>query len=212
MRLSVDISPSIARAMRQDTRDMKDAVTRAMRSSGADVKRRWRADIAANLSRRLAGAARVETYPKGASSASAAMLAYTKSPELFYAHETGATIRSSEGFYLAIPLPAAGKGKRGRRITPAEFEARRGVRLRFVYRRPYSFLYAEGRLSGGKRSAGQFRVSRSKTGRGLTSIPVFVLVPRVKLRKRLNLGATFEAVADDFPSRLVAQWVLRKVR
>ena len=51
------------------------------------------------------------------------------------AHDTRPLIRSKNGFWLTIPLPAAGKSLRGGRITPGEWERRRGLRLRFVYTR-----------------------------------------------------------------------------
>ena len=54
---------------------------------------------------------------------------------IFGAHDTGPLIRSKDGCRLAIPLPAAGKSLRGGRITPGEWERRRGLRLRFIYRR-----------------------------------------------------------------------------
>ena len=85
------------------------------------------------------------------------------------AHDTCPLIRSKDGFRLAIPLPAAGKSTRGVRITPAEWERRRGLRLRFVYRRAGpSLLVAEGRLN----TKGQAVVSRSKTGRGKVTAPI----------------------------------------
>ena len=67
------------------------------------------------------------------------------------------------GFWLAIPLPAAGKSLRGGRITPGEWERRRGLRLRFVYRRMGPSLLVGERWLNTK---GQAVVLRSKTGRG----------------------------------------------
>lgn len=90
------------------------------------------------------------------------------------AHDTGPQIRSKDGFWLAIPLPAAGKSLRGGRITPGEWERRRGLRLRFGYRRKGpSLLVAEGRLN----TKGQAVASRSKTGRGKATAPIFLLEP-----------------------------------
>ena len=43
---------------------------------------------------------------------------------------------------------------------------------------------AEGRLN----TKGQAVVSRSKTGRGKVTAPIFLLVPQVKLPKRLDLA------------------------
>ena len=108
------------------------------------------------------------------------------------------------GFLLAIPLPAAGKSLRGGRITPGEWERRRGLRLRFVYRRTDpSLLVAEGRLN----KKGRAVASRSKTGRGLTTVPIFLLVPHVKLRKRLDLARDAERAVDGVPKLIVANWV-----
>ena len=68
--------------------------------------------------------------PKSGESLDAAALVWSKAPVIVGAHDTGPLIRSKEGFWLAIPLPAAGKSLRGGRITPGEWERRRGLRLR----------------------------------------------------------------------------------
>jgi glucose-1-phosphate thymidylyltransferase len=49
--------------------------------------------------------------------------------------------------------------------------------------------------------------SRSKTGRGQVSAPIFLLVPRVKLRKRLDLARDAEKVAGSVPGLIVEKWV-----
>jgi hypothetical protein len=77
------------------------------------------------------------------------------------------------------------------------------LRLRFVYRRRGpSLLVAEGRLN----SKGRAVASRSKTGRGLTTVPIFFLVPQVRLRKRLDLSRDAERAIDGVPGRIVAGW------
>jgi hypothetical protein len=48
--------------------------------------------------------------------------------------------------------------------------------------------------------------SRSKTGRGLASVPIFLLVPQVRLRKRLDLARDAERARDGVPGRIVAGW------
>jgi hypothetical protein len=124
------------------------------------------------------------------------------------AHDTGPLIWSRNGFWLAIPTPAAGKSTRGGRITPGEWERRTGLRLGFIYRRRGpSLLVAEGRLN----SKGRAVASRSKTGRGLTTVPIFLLVPQVKLRKRLDLARDAERAIDGMPGRIVAGWVELKM-
>ena len=52
--------------------------------------------------------------------------------------------------------------------------------------------------------------SRSKTGRGLTTVPIFLLVPQVKLPKRLDLARDAERAIDGVPGRIVAGWVSKQ--
>jgi hypothetical protein len=49
--------------------------------------------------------------------------------------------------------------------------------------------------------------SKSKTGRGVATVPIFLLVPQVKLRKRLDLAREAERAIDGVPGRIVAGWV-----
>jgi hypothetical protein len=134
----------------------------------------------------------------------AAALVRSKAPVIVGAHDTGPLIRSKSGFWLAIPLHAAGPGRRGGRITPGEWERRRGLRLRFVYRwTGPNLLVAEGRLN----TKGQALVSRSKTRREKVSAPIFLLVPLVKLPKQLDLARDAERDVDGVHGLIVANWV-----
>ena len=123
-------------------------------------------------------------------------------------HDLRPLIRSRNGFWLAIPTAAAGKSARGGRITPGEWERRSGLRLRFVYRRNGpSLLVAEGRLN----ARGRAVASRSKTGRGVTTVPIFLLVPQVQLRKRLDLARDARVAQERIPGAIVANWVDGKI-
>ena len=62
---------------------------------------------------------------------------------------------------------------------------------------------AEGRLN----TKGQAVVSRSKTGRGKITAPIFLLVPQVKLPKRLDLAQDADRAFDRLPGLIVANWV-----
>ncbi|MET4129950.1 DUF6441 family protein [Roseovarius sp. MBR-6] len=208
MKLKLDITPDLVAAMAAEVKAGEKAVTAAMREAGTGLKTAWRGQITgAGLGRRLANSIRSQTFPKAGESLNAAALVWTKAPVIIGAHDTGPLIRSKDGFWLAIPTPAAGKSSRGGRITPGEWERRTGLRLRFVFRRRGpSLLVAEGRLN----TKGRAVASRSKTGRGLTTVPIFLLVPQVKLRKRLDLARDAERVVDGVPGRIVAKWVERK--
>ena len=208
MKLKLDIDPDLVAMMAAEIRAGEKAVSAAMREAGTGLKSDWRAQITgAGLGRRLANSIRLATYPKAGNSLNAAALVWSKAPVIIGAHDTGPLIRSKDGFWLAIPTPAAGKSTKGGRITPGEWERRTGLRLRFVYRRRGpSLLVAEGRLN----SKGRAVASRSKTGRGLATVPIFLLVPQVKLRKPLDLARDAERAVDGVPGLIVANWVNEK--
>ena len=66
---------------------------------------------------------------------------------------------------------------------------------------------AEGRLN----SRGLGVASRSKTGRGKATVPIFLLVPQVKLAKRLDLARDADRALDSMPGLIVAKWVSERV-
>ena len=206
MKLKLDITPDLVAAMAAEVNAGEKAVTAAMREAGNGLKTSWRGQITgAGLGRRLANSIRNQTFPRAGESLDAAALVWSKAPVIVGAHDTGPLIRSKDGFYLAIPTEAAGRGLRGRRITPGEWERRRGLRLRFVYRRTGPSLLVAGRARINKR--GQAVASRSKTGRNQVSAPVFLLVPQVKLPKRLDLDRDADRALDSVPGLIVVNWV-----
>ena len=205
MRIRIDGLPDFAGLMAAEVAAGERAVTVALREAGSGLKAAWRGQITgAGLGSRLASSIRLASFPKSGDSMNAAALVWSNAPVIVGAHDTGPLIRSKDGFWLAIPTPAAGKSAQGGRITPGEWEHRTGLRLRFIYRRRgASLLVGEGRLN----SKGRAVASRSKTGRGLTTVPIFLLVPLVKLPKRLDLARDAERAVDSVPGRIVANWV-----
>ena len=173
------------------------------------MKQAWRQQFTGvGLGQRLPRTIRSRTYPKGKNSIDAAAFVWSNAPEIISAHDKGVLIRSKHGFYLAIPTEAAGKGRGGARLSPGEWERRRGMRLRFIYRRTGpSLLVADGRLN----SRGLGVASRAKSGRGRATVPIFILVPQVKLRKRLDLARDAERVAGSVPGSIVEKWAENKV-
>ena len=204
MKLKLTIDPDIVAMMHAEIAAGEKAVTSAMREAGAGLKSAWRGQITgAGLGTRLGNSIRLATYPKGSESLNAAALVWSNAPVIVGAHDTGPLIRSRQGFWLAIPTPAAGKSTRGGRITPGEWERRTGLRLRFIYRRRGpSLLVAEGRLN----TKGRAVASRSKTGRGVVTAPIFLLVPQVKLPKRLDLARDAQRVAGGIAGAVVTSW------
>jgi len=209
MKLKLDITPDLVAMMAAEIKASERAVSQAVSEAGNSVKSSWRAQITgAGLGQRLANTIRSEQFPKGRPSLSAAAVVWSKAPVIIGAHEKGPLIRSRNGFWLAIPTPAAGKSARGGRITPGEWERRSGLRLRFVYRRTGpSLLVAEGRLN----ARGRAVASRSRTGRGVTTVPIFLLVPQVQLRQRLDLARDAARAQEAIPGAIVANWVEGKI-
>jgi len=205
MKIDVKIAGDIVALMRAEVAAGQKAVSTTMAQAGASLKSAWRVQITgAGLGQRLANTIRSQTWPKGRNSLDAAALVWSNAPVIIGAHDAGPLIRSASGFWLAIPLPAAGKSTKGGRITPGEWERRTGLRLRFIYRRRGpSLLVAEGRLN----SKGRAVASKSKTGRGLTTAPIFLLVRQVKLPKRIDLAKDAERAAAAIPGSIVANWV-----
>ena len=66
---------------------------------------------------------------------------------------------------------------------------------------------AETRLN----SKGRAVVSKSKTGRGLATVPIFILVPQVKLLKRLSLEVPASEAEARLPGMIVASWKERTI-
>jgi hypothetical protein len=206
MKLTVDFSPDLVALLEQEIKAGERAVTAAMKVAGAELKQDWREQITrAGLGHRLPRTIRNRTYPTSGDSINAAAFIWSNAPEILNAHDSGALIRSKSGFWLAIPTEAAGKGRGGARLTPAQWERRRGMRLRFIYRRtgPSLLVAEKARIN----TRGLAVASRSKTGRGQVSAPIFLLVPQVKLRKRLDLMRDAERVAGQVPGLIISSWM-----
>ena len=210
MKIDLSVSPDIAAMMQAEVLVGENAVTAAMRQAGSNLKADWRGQITGTgLGQRLARSIRNKTYPERGESLNAAAFIWSKAPKIIHAHDKGVLIRSKNGFYLAIPTEAAGKGRGGARLTPGEWERRRGMRLRFIYRRngPSLLVAEKARIN----TRGAAVASRSKTGRGQVSAPIFLLVPQVKLRKRLDLARDAEKVAGNVPGLIVEKWEEREL-
>ena len=206
MKLNVSFNPDLVALMRAEVAAGQIAVSTTMTQAGADLKSAWRAQITgAGLGQRLANTIRSQTYPQGRNSLDAAALVWSNAPVIIGAHDTGPLIRSGSGFWLAIPLPAAGRALGGKRITPGMWEQKTGLRLRFVYRsRGPSLLVADAvRLN----TRGQAAISKSKTGKGQVTAPIFLLVQQVKLPKRLDLARDAERAQAAIPGSIVRNWV-----
>lgn len=208
MKLSLDVDGDIEQILTDEVMLGKIAVSSAMAQAGSELKQIWRGQVQqAGLGNRLANSIRSNVYPTARPSLNAAALVHTNADEIILSHETGPLIRSTNGFWLAVPLPSAGKSARGGRISPAEWETKTGRRLRFVYRAGRSALLVDdGTVNAGARTMGRDGFSRKARGFKNRTVPIFVLVPQVKLQKRLNLMAAADAYAGTVPGRIAGGW------
>lgn len=210
MRINVDVLGDIVADMRREVEAGERAVQRSIRTAGKGLQRDWRAQIeGAGLGSRLARTVRVEIYPKDQNSMNAAGLVWTRAPQIVDAFDKGALIRSKRGFYLAIPTAAAGsRGIGNTRITPESWEQRTGIKLRFVYRRRASLLVADDARLNTRSLATRNRrkVRKDGTRSGSMTIPIFILVPQVRIQKRLDLVRDANAWVGRLPQMITGNW------
>ena len=205
MKLLATIEGDIRSMMKAELGAAERAVTAGVAEAASGLQTAWRGQITgAALGAGLANSVRKKLYPTTGVSIRAAAVIYSNASKVVDAFDRGALIRAKNGLWLAIPTAAAGrKGVGNQRITPGGWEQRTGQRLRFIYRRGQpSLLVAETRLN----SKGRAVVSKSKTGRGLATVPIFILVPQVKLPKRLSLEGPAREAETRLPGLIVANW------
>lgn len=182
---------------------------------------------------RLPQAWRMKVYPEAGSSLDPAGWVYVRGPRagvqsvgasaalLIDAFERGVSIVARRGAWLAIPTDAAGKraptdgaartgrGSQQARITPAGFERRSGLKLRFVPVSPGKALLV---VDSAKRDRlaravpyGKGRGSKLYGPAGKT-IVVFTLVRQVRLPKRLDFTGPEQRAGQRWDDLLTKHW------
>ncbi|WP_422074098.1 DUF6441 family protein [Tranquillimonas rosea] len=211
MKLQVGISGDLRDVMEREVLSSERAVTSGIRAAGRGLKADWRQQVrGAGLGTRLGKSIQARNYPGSGASIGATSLVFTKAPDIVDAFNLGATIRSKDGFWLAIPTEAAVKGRGGKRTTPLDFERRTGLPLRFVYRpgRPGLLVVDQARVN--KRGSAARKGGRRRKGDGILTgeqtIVAFILVPQVKLRKRLDLDRDKRRWEGRLPELIVSKW------
>jgi len=211
MRFEAAITGNLQKFMAQQQAAAEAAVTAGVAEITGRIKDELRGQVTgAGLGNRLAKSWQSQLYPKGKKSIDAAGWIFSKAPKLIRAFNEGALIKSKDGFFLAIPTEAAPRrGVGGKRISPSNFPEHSLGRLRFVYRPgKISLLVVDGLRAGtGKR--GGFRKASAtalKSGRGLTTVVMFLLVPQVKLKKRLDYKAVVNHWAPQLPQTILQHW------
>ena len=200
--------PDLGKALAETEKDIERAVTSGMRDAADGLKQDLREDVVeAGLGERLSRTWRGKTFPEVGESAEAAAYVWSRAPKIVDAFDRGVVIRSARGLFLAIPTAAAGKSGRSavgsrEKITPEGWQRRTGLKLRFVYRRgrPSLLVADDARIT----TRGLAARNRRKTGQA--SVIVFILVPQVALKKRLDVESAAKRQAARVPSLIARHW------
>ena len=232
MRLTAIVG-DLRNALAEEVRAGERAGSRAVREETDALKRELRQQVTGSLggkARGIANAWRSQVFPRTGVSMRAAGLVWSKTPLVIDAFERGALIRpKGGGRFLAIPtgFNAArgwrGRGDKGLRVTPAQMVASGQGFMRpfrsgrgFVWCLPLRQGEGGGRrrrtrlIAGGIAEVGTGnRKGREAWARGLLEggmVPMFLLLPQVTLRKRLDVrGAALRALRR-LPRRFVTAW------
>lgn len=209
MRLSAAITGDLHKFVQGQVKAAETAVTEGVRKVTNEIRDDLRNQVvSAGLGVPMSRTWKATVYPKGRKSIKAAGLIYPDMPKVIRAFANGETIRIKRGTFLAVPAPAAPKkGVGGKRISPSNFPEHSLGKLRFVYRpRGVSLLVVENMRSS---KAGKFRKapdSALRSGRGLTTVVMFYLVPQVRLRKRLDVKSVADRHTPDLPQAILDAW------
>jgi hypothetical protein len=213
MRLGSALEGNLTEVLARERGDLADRLRAGVTEASTALKQELRGQVTgAGMGERLARTWQDKIYPaRHKQTLGPAALVYSKAPEIVRAFDEGMTIRSRDGFFLAVPTEAAGRGSGGKRRTPGEWERRHGQRLRLVYRQgaPSLLVADNARLDG--RGIARANVTRARAGaytrlKGRTTVPIFILLPQVTLPKVLDV-ARAEKRALDSLYRTVAQAV-----
>jgi hypothetical protein len=212
MKPAATIARSLQADMQAELRELERAVASGTRDAGRGLKTELRRQVSTTgLGQRLANSWRDRHYPNR--KLDAASLVYTKAPPIIRAFDEGTVIRSKRGRFLAIPTEnAPRKGPDGKRISPRTFPEHRFGPLRFVPRQNGpSLLVVDGLRASFSRKTGElhgFRRANDRArarGDGLTTVVMFLLVPQVKLLKRLDVARAGERWSEQLPALIEQQ-------
>ncbi len=208
MRLIAALTGDLNKVMAQEVEEAEKAVSQGIQQATDGLKGELRGQVTgAGLGNRLSKSWQSQIYPKGGKSLNAAGFVYNKAPEIISAFAEGVTIRSKNGRFLAIPTQYVIR-RDNRKLTPADFDEA-GIPLRYVP--------PQGSRQVGLLVVDNFRVTKKgkakvasnralKTGRGLATVVMFILVPETHLKKRLDIDSVAKKWIDKLPELVVASW------
>lgn len=208
MRLTAAIMGDLNKVMADELSAAEKAVSQGVHQATDGLKGELRGQVTkAGLGTRLSQSWQSQLYPKSGQSINAAGFVYNKVPEIISAFADGVTIRSKQGRFLAIPTEYVTR-RDNKKLTPADFDEA-GIPLRYIP--------PQGGRKVGLLVVDNFRITKKgrartasnralKTGRGLATVVMFILVAETHLKKRLDVDSVAQKWLNQLPEMVVAAW------
>lgn len=230
MAYRVSVQHNLRTAMKGEVRLLAGALKRAVMRAGLDTQRELRSQARAggfrDGGRAIANSWRLTVYPRDPASGSwkPAALVYSRMGTAVDAHDRGAVITARRRRVLAVPTPmnlVGGRfGPKRLRVTPQEMFRARGfvvktrnpaVRLWVLPLQVETTKRGRVRLSAGRYA--RILTGNRKGAEGLrqqyarerTFVPMFFLMTRAVLRRRLNVQAVRRDAAGILARQLRAE-------
>jgi hypothetical protein len=212
MKLAVKLGRSLQVDMTAELRDIERAVATGTRAAGRGLKTEFRRQVSSvGLGQRLANSWRDRQLPEPETR--------RREPGLHQGVADHPCFRPGRGdpeqaraLSCDPDRERTEEGTDGRRIKPSTFPEHRLGPLRFVPRPSGpSLLVVDGLRASFSRQTGQLRGFRRATdrvrrsGQGLTTVVMFLLVPQVKLPKRLDVARAAERWSTQLPALIEQQ-------
>lgn len=207
MKVIAKIAKSIAKDMEREFVTITGAIKTGTKEATDGLKNDLRQQVtSAGMGTRLANAWRSRVYENKGHDA--AGFVYSQAPQIIEAFDKGVLIKpKAGGMWLAVPTSAAPKrGKDGKKITPLNFPEAKLGKLEFVYRKNgASFLVVHNVRASYSKKTGQLRGFRKasdtalRTGKGLSTAIMFILIRQVKLDKRLDVARAAKLWGEKMP-------------
>lgn len=215
MRVNIALSGDLEKHFRRELLIGEKAVTAGMSRAARGLEKELEGITEQAGLGPLSKAWSSKVYPKGEPSLRAAGLVYVKGKArtigAMFAHSTGVVIKAAGGRYLAIPTDAVPRRRGGRgggdRMSPAEVETAFNQDLHLIKTKAGKLLLViraiRSKSRRGFRAATPRRVAQ---GREQLIVPMFVLIPQARLRKRFDIGPSVERWVAQLPGIIVDEW------
>lgn len=222
MRLAAAISGDLRKQVSKEWREAGKAIRSGLREAGKGLQADLKRDANAAGLGKLAKVWRVRVYGGRRGPWESSALVYPKGGErtrgALWAFEHGATIRAERGRYLLVPTNFNRKGgRRGGRVLYQPDELKdsfvkktRGGHLLMFARVAHAQAKVRGsvrdRAYVNERLLGSGRVKRTREILKAGAVPMFILVPQIRVTKRLNIAGLARRWEAKLPALILKHW------